>query len=94
MGHTLTATRKNNLYGPYPDGYLSGTPLKDSDDCLESAYMGLHPDGHPSESTTYAGPTLTATRKNSLYGSYPDSYPSESPQKTKIQGVTQEHQEQ
>jgi len=50
-------------------------------DCSESAYTGLHPNSHLSESTAYTGPTLTATRKNSLYISYPNGYPSGSPQK-------------
>jgi len=42
--------------------------------------MGFYPDGHPSESTTYTGPTLTLSLRD--------------PQQTKIQGITQEYQEQ
>jgi len=71
---------ESNLYGFYPDGYLS-----------QSITIRVLPDGYLSgsllkdggspimitRSASYTSSTLTSTRSsNSLYGSYPDGYPS------------------
>jgi len=40
-------------------------------DCSEPTYKRIYPDSRPSRSSAYTGPTLMATRKNSLHGSYP-----------------------
>jgi len=45
--------------------------------------MGLHSDGHPSESMAYMVPTRRLQGKKSLYKSYPDGYPSGRPLKDK-----------
>jgi len=59
----------------------------------ESAYTDLHPDSHPSESTAYTGPTLTAIPRgaherrrlahhdcseSAYIGLHPDGHPNES----------------
>jgi len=62
-------------------------------DCLELAYTCIYPDGHPSESTVYTGPTLSVIpeeppdrqglahndcSESAYMGLYPDDHPSES----------------
>jgi len=61
-GSTLTATKKKHsirlsLGEPSERQWLT------YNGCSKSAYIDLHPDGHPSESTVYTGPTLTATKE-------------------------------
>jgi len=71
-GPTLTVTREKQPISVLPWQLSLGRPLERwglaHNDCLDLAYTNHHRDGHPSELTAYTGPTLLATRKNSLYG--------------------------